>query len=244
MRSPINGLSILSHTFWENPWSLCFKSISVGLLKWPNQCDVLEEPCLHQNDSGSTLLVVSSSESRHYETIAFEPQSNWLILVDGLGFQAILPNNPHLARIHCQVSCGHRAHGRPAWIEMFNLVHQSQSRVTRHSRQFSTVQCELTVGSSKFLKNPRDGVTVVPAHPFCWRGVWYESFQKISSILCPFFLDKNLEFFVTKQSAQEITSWNTPNASLVLLLHSIWYCRSVSHLLHLFLFTDHTPPCS
>ena len=68
--------------------------------------DVLEEPCLRQNHSGSTLSVVSNGESRHCETIAIEPQSNGLILVSGLGFWAISPDGPHLARIHCQVSCG------------------------------------------------------------------------------------------------------------------------------------------
>ena len=48
----------------------------------PIKDDVLEELCFCQNDSSSTLLVVSSSESRCHETIEIEPQSNWLTLVN------------------------------------------------------------------------------------------------------------------------------------------------------------------
>ena len=46
------------------------------------ETDVLEKLCLRQNDSGSTLSVVSTSESRHCETIKIESQSNWLTLVN------------------------------------------------------------------------------------------------------------------------------------------------------------------
>ena len=63
---------------------------SFPLLNFVNEIDVLEEPCLCQNDSGSTLSVVSSSESRHCETIVIKPKLNWLILDDRLRIWVIL----------------------------------------------------------------------------------------------------------------------------------------------------------
>ena len=91
---------------WQDCWPVAQWCHSfVGHLLFL-RIDVLEWPCLRQNDSGSTLLVVYGCKSRHFETVTIEPQWNWLILVDGFSLEGILFGDPHSGRIHCQASCG------------------------------------------------------------------------------------------------------------------------------------------